>query len=676
MPKTAKAAGFISSRPASRVVVSSRMTDHVAPVSMDLDRTAELENIVAAISKSMAVIEFSLDATILTANQNFLDVMGYRLEEIQGQPHAMFVDTEEKNSPAYREFWAKLRKGEFQRAEYKRIAKGGREVWIQASYIPILDQAGKPFKIVKYASDMTSQKLANADYAGQIQAINKSQAVIEFAMDTTVLRANQNFLDLMGYTLEEIQGKSHRIFVDPADHESRSYKDFWENLRRGEYQAAEYKRIGKGGKEVWIQASYNPILDLNRKPFKVVKFAMDVTEQKQANANFSGQIDAISKTLAVVEYGMDGSILTANENFLHLMGYTLPEVQGKKHHLFMDPSERESAAYREFWAKLNRGESAGGEFMRIGKGGKVVWIEGSYNPILDLNGDPFKVLEYVSDVTAAHDRTELMANLGGVANTASGLARAADKLTEVSSQLKTDAANTEEQARTASAASGQVVSNVQVVASSTEAMMESIREISKSAGEAARVARAAVEMAETTNHTIQKLGASSSDIGKVIKVITSIAQQTNLLALNATIESARAGEAGKGFAVVANEVKELAKATGRATEDIGKKIEAIQTDTEAAVTAIGEVSQIIGQVNDISNSIASAVEEQTATTSEIGRNIAEAARGTGEIAKSISAVAGAAQRTSASAVDAQAAASSVGDMAAELQQLADRLQTN
>ncbi len=175
-----------------------------------------------------------------------------------------------------------LNRGEYQAAEYKRIGKGGKEVWIQASYNPIMDLDGKPFKVVKYATDVTAQKLQNADYVGQIAAIGKSQAVIEFKMDGTVLNANENFLRALGYTLDEIKGRHHSMFVDEAYRQSYEYKEFWAALNRGEYQAAEYKRIGKGGKEVWIQASYNPIMDLNGKPFKVVKYATDTTPQKQA----------------------------------------------------------------------------------------------------------------------------------------------------------------------------------------------------------------------------------------------------------------------------------------------------------------------------------------------------------------------------------------------------------
>jgi methyl-accepting chemotaxis protein len=239
----------------------------------------------------------------------------------------------------------------------------------------------------------------------------------------------------------------------------------------------------------------------------------------------------------------------------------------------------------------------------------------------------------------------------------------------ISQQMAGNAEETATQATVVSATSEQVSQNVNVVAASSEEMLASIREIAKSANESARVARSAVGVATSTNQTIARLGDSSIEIGKVIKVITSIAQQTNLLALNATIEAARAGEAGKGFAVVANEVKELAKETAKATEEIGQKIDAIQGDSKAAINAIAEVSTIINQINDLSNTIASAVEEQTATTNEIGRNVSEAARGTNEIARNITGVATAAKDTTTGASDTQRAAAALSDMANMLRSL-------
>jgi methyl-accepting chemotaxis protein len=263
-------------------------------------------------------------------------------------------------------------------------------------------------------------------------------------------------------------------------------------------------------------------------------------------------------------------------------------------------------------------------------------------------------------------------NMGELMRNAEALASSSEQLSAISQQLAGNAEETASQANVVSAASEQVSANVSVVATGSEEMLTSIREISKSANDSARVAKSAVSVAESTNQTIAKLGESSIEIGKVIKVITSIAQQTNLLALNATIEAARAGEAGKGFAVVANEVKELAKETAKATEEIGQKIEAIQGDTKAAIKAIGEISGIINQINDISNTIASAVEEQTATTNEIGRNVNEAAKGTGEIARNISGVATAAASTTSGASDTQKAAMELSRMANELQTLVSR----
>ena len=259
----------------------------------------------AAISKSQAIIEFTPDGTVLTANANFLSVLGYQLPEIVGQHHRMFVDPTYANSGEYRAFWDRLRRGEFDAAEYKRIGKGGKEVWIQATYNPVLDSRGKVAKVVKFATDVTARKMAEADSQGQLAAISKAQAVIEFTMSGEVLTANENFCSVLGYHLDEIKGRHHRMFVEPAYAKSGEYNEFWERLNRGEFQAAEYKRIGKGGMEVWIQATYNPIFDLNGKPFKVVKFATDITARKFAE----GIIERLKNSLAAMAGGdLTGSI--------------------------------------------------------------------------------------------------------------------------------------------------------------------------------------------------------------------------------------------------------------------------------------------------------------------------------------------------------------------------------
>jgi methyl-accepting chemotaxis protein len=251
------------------------------------DATAKL----AALDKSQAIIEFKMDGTIITANANFLNAMGYSLDEVKGHHHGMFVEPGYRDSAEYREFWAKLNRGEFQSAQYKRVGKGGKEVWIEASYNPLLGAGGKPFKVVKYATDISAQKAVLADLAGKVEAIGRSQAVIEFDMDGTIITANDNFLKTLGYALAEIQGKHHSMFVEPAYSQSPEYREFWAKLNRGQFEAAQFKRIGKGGKEIWIEASYNPVKDLNGRLWKVVKFATDITKRKQENAALASEFE-------------------------------------------------------------------------------------------------------------------------------------------------------------------------------------------------------------------------------------------------------------------------------------------------------------------------------------------------------------------------------------------------
>ncbi len=280
---------------------------------------------VDALNRVQAVIEFELDGTIKHANDNFLAAMGYTLDEIKGKHHSMFVEPAYRNSPEYRQFWSDLNAGKFMVDEFKRIRKDGSEVWIQGSYNPIFDSTGRPVSVIKFATDVTEQKLQRADFEGQLAAIDKAQAVISFSMDGTILNANENFLNALGYSLDEVKGRHHRIFVQKDLVESAEYRNFWEALNRGEYQAAEYLRIGKGGKEVWIQATYNPILDMNGKPFKVVKFATDVTERKLQEvenrkiANYSSALKGSQANIMMADN--DFNIVYLNDEFLELMRY-------------------------------------------------------------------------------------------------------------------------------------------------------------------------------------------------------------------------------------------------------------------------------------------------------------------------------------------------------------------
>jgi methyl-accepting chemotaxis protein len=535
---------------------------------------------VAAINRSQAVIEFAMDGTILTANQNFLNALGYRLEEIKGKHHSMFVPADQRESADYRAFWAALNRGEYQSAEYKRIAKGGREVWIEASYNPVLDGNNKPIKVVKLAIDITQKKIRNLADAGKISAINRAQAVIEFNLDGTIVTANENFLKAMGYSLNEIQGKHHSMFVEQAEKDGAAYREFWAALNRGQYQAAEYKRLGKGGKEVWILASYNPVLDENGKPFGVVKFATDVTAQKLKNADLGGQLDAIGKSQAVIEFKLDGTIIHANENFLRALGYTLGEIAGKHHSMFVAQAERDGAAYRAFWAALGRGEFQAGEFKRIGKGGKEVYIQASYNPILDLNGKPFKVVKYASDVTK-----QVLVRMGNE----------------------------------------RVRGMMDSVAAGAEELNASVREISEAMVKSKETAISAVEKVASADSQARRLSDAAQAMSGILELIGNITGQINLLALNATIESARAGEAGRGFAVVASEVKSLANQAKQATDKIGAEIESLNGISGDVVTALETIKKSIQDVAEYVTSTAAAVEEQSTVTSEMSSSMQRAA---------------------------------------------------
>jgi len=654
-----------------------------------------------AIEKSQAVIHFNMDGTIIKANDLFLKTMGYTLDEIKGKHHSMFVTPELQNSLEYRHFWDKLNRGDFDRGEYKRIGKNGKEVWLQAAYNPIMDNNGRPFKVVKFATDITETKLRNADYIGQIEAIKKSQAVIEFNMDGTIITANDLFLKAMGYGLEEIRGKHHSMFASHDEAASPSYRQFWEKLNRGEFDSGEYKRFGKGGKEVWLQASYNPIMDMNGKPFKVVKYATDVTETKLINADYTGQIDAIHKSQAVIEFNMDGTIVNANNLFLNLMGYSLDEIKGKHHRMFADPEEAASPAYRQFWEKLNRGEFDSGEYKRFGKGGREVWLQASYNPILDMNGKPFKVVKYAADITeqtlTKQTLEQVFSEVGEVMNFVSegdlthkilgdyegiyldcknAINATIDKLSEIVTQVNESATfinNSSQEIASGnnnlSQRAEQQAANLEQTAASMEELTSTVKNNAENAQQANAVASNARELAEKGGNVVaaamtamQEINESSNKIADIIGVIDEIAFQTNLLALNASVEAARAGEQGRGFSVVATEVRNLAQRSATAARE---SKELIQT----SVQKVRAGSEFVNQTGSSLNEIVNSVKKVGDIVAQIAAASAQQSSGIAQVNQAVAQMDEITQQNAALAEEASAASVSMSDLSNNMVEL-------
>ena len=577
------------------------------------DGSARLLERLTAIDACQAIAELDLDGAVLSANSGFSRLLAYSADDLRGRHYSSLLNPVSARSGEWKQAWSSIQAGKSHTGEYKFVTQDGEDRWLAVVHSIIAGTGGSPSRVVAVAQDVTARKVADENKQRQMDETSRNQAVIEFTGDGICLTANQNFSQSMGYRLEEIVGKHHSMFVAPNERDGEAYKAFWRELHDGKFQTAEFKRIGKGGCEVWLQATYSPMLDSSGKVERVVKVATDTTAQ----------------------------------------------VTMRRDAALSEEKERRKAA--DLVVKVN-------DLLSV----VAAAAEGDLTQTIAGHGD-----DAIGQVAAGLSKliSDLRVSIMGIDQTAMAVSSAAEQLFSVSQHVSRSSDQSSKQAKTVSDNSEQVSANVTIVAASSEEMIASIREISKSATESSRIARTAVAMAEQTNHTIAKLGISSQEIGKVIKTITSIAQQTNLLALNATIEAARAGEAGKGFAVVANEVKELAKETARATEDISLKIEAIQSDTQAAVKAIAEVGSIINEVNDISGTIASAVEEQTATTNEIGRNVADAARGTSEIATNINLVASSAETITSGAHDTEVAAQTLSKMSGELRALVRRFRT-
>jgi methyl-accepting chemotaxis protein len=507
-----------------------------APSQVIHTQDVELQAIHAALNRVQAVIEFDMEGKILHANDNFLRVLGYSLAEVQGRHHSMFCPPEYAASPAYKQFWAGLAAGEFEHGEFKRVAKNGREIWINASYNPVMDSDGRPYKVIKFATDITDNRLRSAEYEGKVSAIDKAQAVIEFDMQGHVLNANDNFLNVMGYYLDDIKGEHHRMFVDPDFAASAEYKRFWQKLNRGEFDSGRYKRLGNNKKSIWIQATYNPILDLNGKPYKIVKYASDITAQVELEES----VAAKSKS------------------------------DGEKISRLLDSVAR--AANGDLTSKI----------------------------VVDGDEPLDQLAEGISKMIA-----DLRKVIGDVVMSANGLADASTTIAERSNGV---AVGTQALGAT-----------VEEMNASIDGLTSSINTIANNTSDADSMAKSTQHEAEVGAKAVAKsieamdlINRSSEDIGEIVKVISDIANQTNMLAFNAAIEAARAGEHGLGFSVVADEVRKLAERSSQATKEISKLI-------NESVKRVSAGSEISRQASDAFDKILVGVVKTTVAISDISK---------------------------------------------------------
>jgi methyl-accepting chemotaxis protein len=532
-----------------------------------------------------------------------------------------------------------------------------------------------------------------------LKAVGRSLAIIEFEPNGKIIAANENFCRLLGYEPAEIKDKQHSLLVEPDTANGPDYKTFWAKLARGECEDGEYKLVGKDGREVWIRAFYNPVVSASEKALKVVVIASDITAAKLLAAENAAKVEAISRAQCIIEYGADGTILTANENLLNMTGYSLEKLQGQHHRMFVDATYAQSPEYLEFWRKLNRGERIEEEYKRVVKGGREIWIQASYNPMFDLNGRVYKVVNFMTDVTGRYSaveqigvglsklaegdlehrietefipaleplRVDFNASLGALEQSMLAVSDNTDAIRAGADEISTAADDLSQRTE-------QQASSLEETAAALEEITATVKKTAEGAKHARDIVSTAKVDADKSGEVVREAMAamtgidkSSKQISEIIGVIDEIAFQTNLLALNAGVEAARAGDAGRGFAVVASEVRALAQRSAQAAKEIKGLISASTAQVDQGVRLVTKTGDALGRI------VAQVVEINTVVT-EIAASAQEQSTGLEQVNTAVNQMDQVTQKNAAMVEEMTAAAHGLAGESEELGQLVARYQ--
>ena len=629
------------------------------------------------LNKSCLISMTDKKGFITYVNDKFCEVAQYTREECVGSNHNM-VRHPDMPKAVFKEVWATIGKGEMFVGNIKNRCKDGSHYWVDAYIAPILGENGKPEAYIGIRFDITDLMEAKDDGEALKQAIDVGWVSIEFAPDGTVLKANDNFLTALGYnSMEEIIGEHHGMFCEKEYVKSSDYVQFWEDLGNGIVQSGEYKMIGKNGNNVWLNASYTPVKDLNGKIVKIVKIAIDITEERATKLQAQSVQTAVDMGWASIEFEPDGTIIIANANFLNATGYNNEsEVVGKHHRIFCEKNYANSQEYVDFWKRLANGEMVSGEMERVSKDGRTVWLQASYTPVRNEAGEVYKVIKIAANISdvkapvlrvkdiigkiAQGDLTETfdtnatgyVQEMGEALNTAldninslmSNIEENSNLLGASSEQMLTKSDQMQGTTQEVASAIGEMAEGVQQQAEQIDQasqLLEGVRNASNEVAEksqeinkAAEASQGSVsqgldtvkkvvdsmneikESAATTSESISVLTERSEEIARTLNVITDIAAQTNLLALNAAIEAARAGDAGRGFAVVAEEIRKLAEDSRKSAGDIEKVISAVGKDIASAGKAISTMDTSVKVGNEASGDAEKVFNEISVTTDQ------------------------------------------------------------